>query len=573
MGRPLETVTIVGGGTAGWLTAGLLLAFGRKQQNGVKPLQITVVESPDIPTVGVGEATVPGMVRTLKELGISEREFFKRCNASFKLGVDFANWNVDKNGKPISYINPFVGAPAIRGVELAQYFLRYGAGSRDFVQSYAATVELMKAGKGPLIDPTKEFGAASGFAYHLDAGKFAALLTEHCTARGVRHVRENVQSVEKDERGYIAALQLDKTGRHPVELAIDCTGFRGLIINQALQEPFVSYSDYLANDRAMAVQLPHPDGAKIEPVTRSTALGAGWSWRVPLYNRIGTGYVFSSAHRSDDEARDEFLRHLGPLGKGAEPRVIPMRVGRNRNAWVKNCIGIGLSGGFIEPLESTAIFMIDMGVRWLLSYFPDSDFPDPLRDRYNHLVDSLYNEVRDFICLHYALGNRTDSQYWIDARTELKLPDGLAQNLELWRYNLPSHYDLPFSTLFDVGTYNSVLLGKRVYEQGYAKGDIGGGLSLDAKLWKEISTHLRKQNEKRVHQATDHKMLLTRLRGETPAKPAAPVFPAAKPGAPFAMGQATVPLPGFGAASAAKVTIKPATPKVDPIDTEDASLL
>ncbi|MCG6901401.1 MAG: tryptophan 7-halogenase [Rhodobacter sp.] len=561
----MKSVTIVGGGTAGWLTAALLQAFGRKGKSGGKPLDITVIESPDIPTVGVGEATVPAIVRTLQNAGLSEREFFKRCNASFKLGVSFDGWNVDRNGKPISYINPFTKAPNLRGIELANYYLKYGAGSLDFVQSYAPTVDLIRARKGPRLNGKTEFDASVQFAYHLDAGKFSGLLTEHCTGNGVRLLRENVTSVEQDERGNIAALQLDKTGRHPVELIIDCTGFRGLIINQALGEPFISYSKYLANDRAMAVQVAHPDPTRIEPVTRSTALGAGWSWRVPLYNRIGTGYVYSSAHRTDEEARKEFLEHLGPLGKDAEPRIIPMRVGRNRNAWVKNCISIGLSGGFIEPLESTAIYMIDMGVRWLLSYFPDSDFPDPLRDRYNDLVDKLYNEVRDFICLHYKLGNRTDSQYWIDTRTELEVPDGLAENLELWRYNIVSHYDLPFTTLFDAATYNTVLLGKRVYENGYAKGEIGSGLSMDRKLWTDVQAHLRKTNLERVRRSADHHTLLRELRGESAApKAPAPAFQVAQP---------TVPMPGFRPAGPAKVKIQPAAPKVDPVDSGGGSLL
>jgi len=567
MGKPIKSVTIVGGGTAGWLTAALLQAFGRKQQKGSKPLKITVIESPDIPTVGVGEATVPQMVRTLKSAGLSEKDFFRRCNASFKLGVSFDGWNVDAKGKPISYINPFAKAPNLHGIELANYYVNYGAGSHDFVQSYSPTVDLVKAFKGPRVDGSQEYESSLGFAYHLDAGKFAGVLTEHCTARGVQHIRENVLQVDKDERGFISGLQLDKSGNFPVEMVIDCTGFRGLIINEALHEPFISYSKYLANDRAMAVQIPHRDPSKIEPVTRSVALGAGWSWRVPLYNRLGTGYVFSSAHRTDEEARKEFLAHLGTAGKDAEPRIIPMRVGRNRHAWVKNCISIGLSGGFIEPLESTAIYMIDMGVRWLLSYFPDSDFGDPLRTRYNELIDKLYNEVRDFICLHYRLSNRTDSQYWIDARTELDVPDSLAENLELWRYNLPSHYDLPFAALFDAGTYNAVLLGKQVYKTGYGKGEIGSGLSLDKTAWLEAQAHLRRSSLEQVNRAADHKTLLTQLRGEAQPVSPSPVIPA------FQVSQATVPLPGVGAFNPGKVTIKPAKPKSDPVEKDNPSIL
>ena len=565
MGQPIKTVTIVGGGTAGWLTAALLQAFGREQSKGQQPLEITLIESPDIPTVGVGEATTPGIVRTLQEAGLSEKEFFKRCNASFKLGVSFDGWNVDKHGKPISYVNPFTKAPALRGIDISNYFVNFGASGQDYVGSYSPTNDLIKGLKGPRLNGAKDFEKSLNFAYHLDAGKFAGMLAEHCKARGVSHILENVKEIKQDERGYISGLELDKSGHHPVELVIDCTGFKGMIINEVLKEPFISYSKYLANDRAMAVQIQHPDPKKIEPVTRSAALGAGWSWRVPLYNRIGTGYVFSSAHRSDDEARTEFLAHLGPDAKDAEPRIIPMRVGRNRNAWVKNCVAIGLSGGFIEPLESTAIYMIDLGVRWLLSYFPDSEYPDPLRNRYNKLVDSLYNEVRDFICLHYRLGNRTDHQYWIDAREELEIPDSLAENLELWRYNLPSHYDIPFSTLFETSTYNTVLLGKQVYKTDYAKGNIGAGLKLNQKLWKDVHTHLRNESIKFTKKAADHRTLLTELRDEKPVQ--TPFQAGAMPK--FQTGQATVPLPGM-APQHTKVQF---APKIDPVDEDSASLL
>jgi len=559
MAKPIESVTIVGGGTAGWLAATLLQAFRRKEQKGLKPLKITLIESPNIPTVGVGEATVPGMVRTLQSAGLSEREFFRRCNASFKLGVVFSNWNVDKAGKSIAYINPFTAPPSLNGIDASYYFHKFGAGNLDFVQSYSPTVDLVKARKGPRMEGAEEYERSTGFAYHLDAGRFAAMLRDHAVAGGVEHILENVLDIELDAAGNVAAVILEETGRRPVELVLDCTGFRGLVIGKALGEPFVSYSKYLANDRAMAVQIPHPDPKRIEPVTRSTALGAGWSWRVPLYNRVGTGYVFSSAHRTDDEARAEFLAHLGPAGEGAEPRIIPMRVGRSRNAWVKNCVAVGLAGGFIEPLESTAIYMIDMGVRWLLSYFPDSDFADPPRKRYNKLMDALYDEVRDFICLHYRLGNRTDSPYWIDARQELQVPDRLAENLELWRYNLPQHYDLPFTTLFTRGTYNAVLLGKRVYEMGYAKGDIGSGLGLDARLWRDFLARTRKATEKRVRQAPDHQALLTGLRGEVPVS--VPVRPTASGP------QATVALPWAGTAPKAKVDLPLGGAK------EEASLL
>lgn len=559
MGAPITQVTIVGGGTAGWLTALLVQTFLKNHSSTPEAPRITLIESPNVPTVGVGEATVPGMPRTLRAAGISEQAFFKNCNASFKLGVLFGHWNVDRDGKPIDYVNPFARAGAVGGIDAGYYFLQHGAQGLDFSQVFSPSVDLACAFKGPRPLGKGEYAQGVGFAYHLDAGKFAKMMREICIARGVEHVLEDVTRVEQDERGYITALELKESGRRPVQLVIDCTGFKGLIINEVLKEPFVSYSKYLANDRALAVQIPHRDPTKIASVTKSTALGAGWVWRVPLFNRIGTGYVFSSAHRSDDEARDEFLAHLGDEAQGAEPRVIPMRVGRNRNAWVKNCVAIGLSGGFIEPLESTAIHMIDIGVRWLMTYFPDQDYAAPLRQRYNKLTGNLYDEVRDFICLHYALGNRTDSQYWIDAREALEVPDSLAENLELWQYKLPQPYDLEFDSLFTYGTYQAVMLGKRVYETGYGAGKIGRSLDLRKEGWAKYLVHARAQIEQITRDMADHHTLLTELRGEAPVRP--------KP-APGAFVQATVAMPGQR-----PPRLKPKPPAPEPADDGDVGLL
>jgi len=313
---------------------------------------------------------------------------------------------------------------------------------------------------------------------------------------------------------------LERGGRHDIELVIDCTGFRGLIINQALGEPFVSYSDYLPNDRAMALQIDHPDPEKIESLTRSTALGAGWTWRVPLYNRVGTGYVFSSAHRTDDQAADEYLAWLGDSAKGATPRIIPMRIGRMRNAWVKNCVAVGLSGGFIEPLESTAIHMIDNAVRWLAEQLPTRAMAPALRNRYNRQMDKLYNEVLEFICLHYRLGNRTDDQYWIDARTEMKLPDRLAENLELWQHRLPMEHDVEFATLFDFRVFQTVLLGKRVYDTGYGPNIRERLRPLKKPIWFQYWKEAKIDLQQTLRAMPDHKTLLRDIRGELEARPA-----------------------------------------------------
>ncbi len=565
MGKPITEITIVGGGTAGWLTATLLQTILTRPQDAEEDVKITLIESPNIPTVGVGEATVPGMPRTLRNAGISERDFFKTCNASFKLGVLFRNWNVDPDGKPIDYINPLSGVPNIDGTDTGFYMLKHGAGALDFVQTFSPAVDLYRAKKGPRALGAKPFSGDVPYAYHLDAGKFANMLRDHAVARGVHHVLEDVVDVEQDERGYIAALHLKESGRHSVQLVIDCTGFRGVIINEVLKEPFLSYSKYLANDRALAVQIPHPEPGQIDSVTMSTALGAGWVWRVPLFHRIGTGYVFSSAHRTDEQAIDEFMGHLGDQAKGAEPRVIPMRIGRTRDSWVKNCVAVGLSSGFIEPLESTAIHMIDSAVRRLTSYFPDQDFAEPLRARFNKLSNELFDEVRDFICLHYALNNRTDDPYWIDARG-LEVPDSLAENLELWKYTLPRPYDLPRNGFFTAGVYEAVMLGKRVYETGFGNASVLDTLPLRQDVWGQYLRMARKQIGQITRNVADHHKLLRELRGELETE-AAPPF-ASKFGQPS---MATVPLPGM---APPPKSIAAKAPKLDPVeDGEHASLL
>ncbi len=566
MGDPIRKVTIVGGGTAGWMSALMLQGYFQRVQTTDAETKITLIESPDIPTVGVGEATVPGMPRSLQYAGISEQEFFKTCNASFKLGVLFKDWNIGPDGKPVEYVNPFAAPKFLDGANAAQYFLQHMPEDMDFTQTFSPAVALGKNHKGPRPLGEKPYTMKIGHAYHLDAGKFAKMLAKFCAKNGVEHIEENVTKVEQDERGYVTGIHLEKSGLLETELVIDCTGFRGVVINEVMDEPFISYSKYLANDRAMAVQIPHPSPDKIPSLTRSTALGAGWVWRVPLYNRIGTGYVYSSAHRTDEQARDEFVAHLGDTWNGVEPRVIPMRIGRNRNAWVKNVVAIGLSGGFIEPLESTAIHMIDTGIRWLTSYFPDSDFAEPLRKRYNRMMGDLYNEVRDFICLHYALGNRTDSQYWIDAREELDVPDSLAENLELWRYAVPGPYDLRFDSLFSFGTYQAVILGKRVYETGYAAPSLLRGIKLKSEKWDTYLNKVRANSDATVRHMADHKTLLRELRGELP-KP--------KPALGMGMGalaQPTVSMPGMTMPNAS-INPSPAPAPVQDDDEEGISLL
>ena len=268
------------------------------------------------------------------------------------------------------------------------------------------------------------------YAYHIDAAKLADFLAEVCKKRGVKHVRDNVVDVKLDERGYIASLQLQENGNWPIELVVDCTGFRGLLINKALGEPFISYNDHLLNDRAIPMQVRHFDPERIPSVTGAIAMDAGWVWHIPLRRRVGSGYVFCSQFKSDDDALREFREFLGPAGEGLEPQpAIKMRVGRNRRSWVKNCVAIGLSSGFLEPLESTAIMTLELQSRWLLYNMPSTDFEEPLAEQYNSSVNRLYDEIRDFLGLHFSLSERK-GPFWDAVRNDAKKSDTLQYHLD-----------------------------------------------------------------------------------------------------------------------------------------------
>ncbi len=533
-------VTIVGGGTAGWVTA-MILATKLNAYADVPKVRVTLIESPNIPTVGVGEATVPAMPRLLGQLGVDESQFFLRCNASFKTGVRFAHWHEDEAGNPLEFIHPFNPASAIHGISAGYYFHRFMApeACHEFVDTLVPNSAVTRALKGPRPLGEKEYSYTIGYAYHLDAGLFALFLRDLAISRGVEHVLDDVEEVQQGENGFITALRLKERGLMPVQLVVDCSGFRSLIMGKVLNEPFESYSDHLLCDRALAVQLPHPDPTRLDPCTHSTALGAGWCWRVPLYSRVGTGYVFSSRFRSDDEAIEEFRAHLGEAGRDAEPRVIRMRIGRVRRTWVKNCVAIGLSGGFIEPLESTAIHMIECTARWLVRHFPDRSMSPVLVNHFNKFTQALYEEVRDFIMMHYYSSNRKEP-FWVAARSEIELSETLRERLELWRYTFPSVIDTSGDRLFDYWNYLVVL-----YSKGFFK-DVSMPLegSTSKADWDRYLRRIMGMRRNMLETLPDHYELVTAIReaAEQGAKLQAPPVAAAAAGA-F---RSTVPVPDWG---------------------------
>lgn len=534
MGEALGHITIVGGGTAGWMSAlNMVTKLNAHREPGTPPVRVTLIESPNAPTVGVGEATVPDMRQWLGRMGINEHVFMLRTNATFKLGVRFVDWNRHPDGSPIAYVHPFEGVGyRLFDHSAAYHYLKYAADDgAGFDRYYTPTVAAIDARHGPRPLGAAPYDDTVNFAYHLDAGRVAEFLKEIALARGAEHIRDDMDDVELDERGFVAALHLRERGRFPVELVIDCTGFRGLIINKALGVPFEDYGHHLLNDRALAVQIPHLDVRKLDSHTRSTALGAGWVWRVPLFNRIGTGYVFSSAHRSDDEAAAEFLGHLGPIAKDAEPRALSMRVGKSARVWEKNCVAIGLSSGFIEPLESTAIYAIGMGLKWLDTYLPDRSFPPALAARYNAMMDELFAEIRDFIVLHYVTSNRDDTDYWRAAR-DVAVPDSLQEWIDVLGSAIPDTDDFDRGLLFNFVSFIVVLFSKGHYRgRRYAAFD-----EINRADWDRYLAYLEERRAKVLAETADHYTLINEIRERArralepkPVRPAAAAAPGPHP--------------------------------------------
>ncbi len=463
MERPVQSVTVVGGGTAGWLTA-LILHKRLNRHPNLARIPITVIESPTVPIIGVGEGTLPGLVREFKNLGLEEAEIVRRCDASFKLGVRFADWNVDTAGQPYSFVHPFTyRAEKIAGSNPLQYFLACGADpdrdANDSIDSLDPISEALRLNRAPRAIAGEPWSGVFRYAYHFDATQLAGHLREEALRRRIQHVLDDVEDATVGEGDFVSHLHLRRNGAMPVELVIDCTGFRSLIMSKFLKEPFETYGNHLLCDRAIPIQLPYQSQQAVESCTTATALSAGWSWRIPLYTRVGTGYVYSSAFRTDDEALQELCQHVGADPNKSEARVIQMRVGRLRRSWVGNCIAAGLSGAFIEPLEATAIQTIVILANQISQHLPNNKIKGALRDRFNNRIKALYDDIRDFIIMHYFLSNRS-GPFWEAARDQSVLTSSLEQNLEIWKHRLPRSDDLRKPNIFNENSYAICLASK-----------------------------------------------------------------------------------------------------------------
>ncbi len=422
--RRIREIAIVGGGSAGWMAAATLSHMLRGG------CRIRLVESADIGTVGVGEATIPPIRRFNQQLGIDENDFLRHTQGTFKLGIEFVNWGRDGH----RYFHPFgqYGADFDR-VPLHQYWLRARArGDATPLEDYSMAWAAARRNRfdRPLPNP-RQVQSTYDYAYHFDAGEYAVYLRRFSERLGVERIEGRIGEVDLDgESGYIEALVLEDGRRVTADLFSDCSGFRGLLIEQALQAGYEDWTHWLPCDRALAVQCEH--GGDFTPYTRSTAHAAGWQWRIPLQHRIGNGHVYCSEFMDDDEAARILLDHLDgtPLG---DPRPLRFTTGRRREFWKKNCVALGLAAGFMEPLESTSLHLVQSGLQRFLALFPDRDFDPLVIDEFNQVTTREYERIRDFLILHYCATERDDTPLWRYCAS-MDIPDSLRRKMDHFRH-------------------------------------------------------------------------------------------------------------------------------------------
>jgi len=454
----IRKVVIVGGGTAGWMTAAALA----KILGGMPDFTIDLVESEAIGTVGVGEATIPQIVLFNGMLGLDEMEFMRETHATYKLGIEFVDWT--RQGH--HYIHPFgFYGPDMMGIEFYHHWLKGRLlGDTTELDEYSIAAMAAKAGKfmWPQPDQPKSPLAKLGYAFQFDAGRYARYLRGYSEQRGVNRIEGKIVEVEQHpETGFVTGVKLENGSTVEGELFIDCSGFRALLIEQTLGVGFVDWSKWLPNDRAVAI--PCTLGGDQEPLTRSTARKAGWQWRIPLQHRIGNGHVYCSEHIGEDEATAVLLANLDgePL---AAPNQLRFKAGHRAKAWEKNVVALGLAGGFLEPLESTSIHLVQSGIARLMALFPTREFKPSEIERYNAMTLQEYVDIRDFLVLHYSATERDDTDYWNYCRN-IAPPEGLAEKLAMFQSS--GRVFREHNELFTETSWQAVLIGQGIKAGGY----------------------------------------------------------------------------------------------------------
>lgn len=454
MKNEIKKVVIVGGGSAGWTIAGYL--NGALNQKGQNPqIDITLVESPDVKTITVGEATIPSISHVLSVIGRDETEFMKATDGTFKQSIKYVNWYKNDNS---FYHHPFsrlVPGPIDRSGS------DWLTSRRDipFMETVSAQPVICEMNRAPKMFGEWTLGGRLRYAFHMDAAKFGDYVRDYSTKRGVENIKGHMTNALLDDEGYITAIALKDGRKIEGDLFIDCTGFRALLIEQTLGIKFIDYSKWLLTDQALVANIPYETHfpGLIRPYTTATALSSGWVWDIPMQSRRSVGYVHSSAFISEEQAEKEVLAYQGAKPGELETRLVRFKVGQRQKAWSKNCIAVGLSGGFIEPLESTGLYLCNLASAMLAEFFPkDKKDLAPMARRFNRIVSNRYYEILDFINMHYCLSKRDDTPFWREIQKPERITESLKAKLELWHKKSPSKADFDNAD-FHTGTYPVLL--------------------------------------------------------------------------------------------------------------------
>ncbi len=432
-------VLIVGGGSAGWMTAAYLHQALNKP--GLPPrAEITLVESPDIPRISVGEATIPSMRHLLGVIGVDEVDFMRATDATFKQSIKYANWEHKNNS---FYHHPF-GRTRRQPLDFAA--LEWLASDRKipFMETCSDQPIICELGKAPLMMGQWDMGAPLTYAYHMNAQKFADYLRDFIVPKGVQHIYANITETEMRDNGWIDVVNTDQGHQLTADVFVDCTGFRAKLIEEKMGVGFEDCSQWLLCDRAIAMHVPYDNHypGMVRPYTTATALSNGWVWDIPMQSQRSLGYVHSSQFISAEDAEREMRAYQGPAGQDLPARTVHFKVGRRAANWQGNCVAIGLSGGFIEPLESTGLYLSDLGAVMLAEYFPNQDdHMEAMAFRYNRVLSNRFYEVLDFINMHYCLTKRTDTAFWREVQKPERITARLQQKFAFWRKKPPSQSD------------------------------------------------------------------------------------------------------------------------------------
>ncbi len=471
------SIVIVGGGSAGWITASVLhrmLCQGDRQA-----ANITVVESARIGIIGVGEATIVGIKTLFKFLGLKEEELLRRTQATFKHGIHYRDWEHSPDvGKRSAYFHPFDPINVLN-VSTTHWWLarRSEIPGANFVEDLVPQYRVAAAGKAPRRPDMPEYDGPVGFGYHLDAEALAELLAERAIAAGVARLIDDVIGTNRAADGFLSSIVTAQHGEINADFFVDCSGFTSLLLEKTLGTGFNSYGDSLFCDRAVAFRVPGDEASPIRPFTTAIAKSSGWIWEIDLQRRSGMGYVYSSGHTTAEQAEIELRRHIGPKAEKLDARHLKMRVGHAKSFWKKNVVAIGLSGGFIEPLESTGLYLIQEGafqlaeslipLLGLKGHSEDSASNELYRENlaqlselFNRRMVCLYESLRDFIKIHYCISKRRDSTFWQDNVDPRSIPESLKELIARWKIRPPQQFDFPSRTpLFSEYNWQCIMLG------------------------------------------------------------------------------------------------------------------